>query len=108
MNPVWACILTVLIETPVLALWSARKGDELTVVVSVNVASNLLLNLFLSFFPAVAALPTVLLPEAVVVAAEYWVYRLAFGKRRGLLPVTAAANVLSFCLGLMICPLPFV
>jgi hypothetical protein len=100
-----ACALTILVETPVFALWGVRKRDELMVVVSANAVSNLLLNLSLHFVPVLAALPVLLLPEAAVVAAEYCIFRLAFGKRRGLFAVTLGANVLSFCLGLLILPL---
>lgn len=97
-----ACALTVLIETPVLALWGLRRWNELAVVASANAVTNLLLNLFLFGFPAWAALPAVLLPEAAVTVAEYGLFRLAFGQARGLLPVTLAANALSFGLGLLL------
>lgn len=102
MTPLLACALTVLIETPVLALWGLRRGNELAVVASANAVTNLLLNLFLFEFPAWAALPAVLLPEAAVTAAEYGLFRLSFGRMRGLLPVTLAANALSFGLGLLL------
>ena len=102
MTPLWACALTILIETPVLALWGARRWNELLVVAAANAATNLLLSLFLSGYPFWASLPAVLLPEAAVVAAEYGVFRLAFGRRRGLFAVTLGANVLSYTLGLLL------
>lgn len=102
MSPLLACALTVLLETPVLALWGARKWYEVLVVASANAVTNLLLNLFLGLCPAWAAIPAVLLPEAAVAAAEYGVFRLAFGRRRGLFAVTLGANVLSYCVGLLI------
>lgn len=97
-----ACALTILIETPVLAFWGLRRGNELAVVASANAVTNLLLNLFLYLCPFWAALPAILLPEAAVTAAEYGLFRLAFGRMRGLLAVTLAANALSFGLGLLI------
>ena len=102
MTPLLACALTILIETPVLALWGARRWNELLVVASANAVTNLLLNLFLGLCPFWAALPAVLLPEAAVVAAEYGVFRLAFGRRGGLFAVTLGANVLSYTLGLLL------
>ena len=43
--------------------------------------------------------------ECAVVAAEYGIYRLAFGPRRGLFWLTLAANALSYGLGLLLMPL---
>lgn len=106
MTPLLACALTVLLESPVLALWGLRRWNELAVVASANAVTNLLLNLFLGLCPAWAALPAVLLPEAAVVAAEYGLFRLAFGRRRGLFAVTLGANVLSYTLGLLLQALP--
>ena len=40
-----ACALTVLIETPFLALFGYRKRDEVVIIVCANVVTNLLLNL---------------------------------------------------------------
>ena len=97
-----ACALTILIETPFLALLGLRRRHELAVVASANAVTNLLLNLFLSVCPFWAALPAILLPELAVTAAEYGIFRLAFGQKRGLFAVTLSANALSFCLGLLI------
>ncbi|MBQ2062062.1 MAG: hypothetical protein II458_05230 [Oscillospiraceae bacterium] len=99
-----ACALTVLIETPFLALWGYRKRDELIVIVCANVVTNLLLNLLLWRVPSLYG-PAVYGLEALVVAAEFGIYRLAFGPRRGLFWLTLAANALSYGLGLLIAPL---
>ncbi len=99
-----ACALTVLIETPFLALFGYRKRDEVIIVVCANVVTNLLLNLLLWRVPSLYG-PAVYALEALVVAVEYGVYRLAFGPRRGLFWLTLAANALSYGLGLLIGPL---
>ena len=99
-----ACALTVLIETPFLALWGYRKRDELIIIVCANVVTNLLLNLLLWRVPSLYG-PAVYALEAVVVAVEYGIYRLAFGPRKGLFLLTLAANALSYGLGLLIAPL---
>ena len=99
-----ACAMTVLIETPFLAMWGYRKRDELIVIVCANVVTNLLLNLLLWRIPSLYG-PAVYGLEAVVVAAEYGIYRLAFGQRRGMLLLTLAANALSYGLGLVLMPL---
>ncbi|MBQ6116257.1 MAG: hypothetical protein IJL08_02910 [Oscillospiraceae bacterium] len=99
-----ACALTVLIETPFLALCGFRKRDEVIVIVCANVVTNLLLNLLLWRVPGLYG-PAVYGLECAVVAVEYGIYRLAFGPRRGLLLLTLAANALSYGLGLLLMPL---
>ena len=98
MSLLLACALTVLIETPYLALFGYRDRYALTVTVCVNVITNLTLNLCLRYFLPLTV-PSVLCGEIAVVAAEYVLYRIAFGKRRGLFWLTLSANVLSFGLG---------
>ena len=95
-----ACTLTVLIETPFLALFGYRRREELAVIVCANVVTNLLLNLALMLLP----LPrwSVYPLEAAVVAAEYAVYALAFGRSRRLFLLTLAANCLSYGIGLLL------
>ena len=95
-----ACALTVLIETPFLALFGYRRREELAVIVCANVVTNLLLNLALMLLP----LPrwSVYPLEAAVVAAEYAVYALAFGRSRRLFLLTLAANCLSYGIGLLL------
>ena len=93
-----ACAVTVLIETPFLALFVYRDRYALTVVICANVITNLTLNLCLRYFLPLTV-PSVLCGEIAVVAAEYVLYRIAFGARRGLFWLTLCANVLSFGLG---------
>ena len=97
-----ACALTVLIEGAFLALWGYRSRFALTVIVCANVITNLLLNLCirLAFHGDPGA--WLYLLEALVVAAEYAVYAVAFGKGRKLFALTLAANCLSCGLGLLI------
>ena len=96
-----ACALTVLIEVPFLALFGFRSRYAVTVTVCANVITNLTLNLCLRFL-----LPPSLLSlacgEIAVVLAEFVLYRIAFGKKRGLFLLTLAANVLSCRLGMVI------
>lgn len=93
--------LTVLFETPWFALWGYRKRDELLLVVCVNVVTNLLLNLFLATLGRdVGAL--IYLLEAIVVAAEYFIYAIPFGRSWKLFLLTLGANCLSYGLGLLI------
>ena len=99
-----ACFLTVLIETPLLYLWGWRDRDAVTVVICVNVISNLLLNLtLLLVFPGRGAGNWIYLLEALVVAGEYAVYALASRSSWKLLLQTFAANLISYGLGLLVC-----
>ncbi len=96
-----ACLLTVLIETPFLALWGWRGRRELAVIVCANVLTNLLLNL--SFLLGLPYRPGwIAAGELLVVAAEYAIYARAFGGSRRLLLLTLLANCLSFGFGLLL------
>lgn len=96
-----ACLLTVLIETPFLALFGYRQRDDLTIIICSNVITNLLLNLNLSlFFKDIGR--GIYLLEALVVAVEFTIYSLAYGPKRRLFILTLAANALSYSLGLLI------
>lgn len=96
-------VLTVLIETPWMYLWGLRKCDEVLLVVCVNTASNLLLNLVLGLgFGSGGAGALIYLFEAAVVAAEYGVYSLALGGGWKLFFATLFANCLSYGIGLLI------
>ncbi len=98
---VLACILTVLIETPFLALWGDRGREDLAIIACANAFTNLLLNLsFLLFLPwtplGIAA------GELAVLALECAIYARAFGPSARLFFLTLLANALSLSLGLLI------
>ena len=97
-----ACLLTVVIEGAFLAAFGYHSRFALTVIVCANVVTNLLLNLLIWLaFPAGTG-AWIYLMEAVVVAAEYGIYAIAFGKGWKLFFLTLAANCLSYGLGLLI------
>jgi len=95
--------LTVLIETPFMYLLGCRKRDELLLIICVNIATNLLLNLGLSLgFRGGEVGALIYLFEVAVVAVEYIVYALAMGRGWKLFAITLAANCLSYGIGLLI------
>ena len=101
MSILLACVLTVLIETPYLALWGYRSRGDVAVTAAANVLTNLTLNLsFLLFLPNRMSL--ILVGEVLVVAAEYAIYALAFGRSWKLFRLTLSANCLSFGIGLFL------
>lgn len=94
------CLLTVIIETCFLAALGLRNPYEIKIIVCANIVTNLTLNLALALIPSLYGWIYVL--EVLVVAAEYFIYRQAFGNTRRLFWLTLAANVLSYCIGLLI------
>jgi len=96
------CLLTVLIEGAFFALLGYRGRFSLTVIVCVNVITNLLLNLtiLLAFSGDPGA--WIYLMEGLVVLSEYAVYAAAFGRSWKLFLLTLAANCLSYGIGLLI------
>lgn len=97
-----ACLLTVLIETPFLALFGYRKRDELVIIICTNIVTNLLLNLLISIAFHGAPGLWIYAMEAAVVIAEYAVYSYGFGRSWKLFLLTFAANCLSYGIGLLI------
>lgn len=97
-----ACLLTVVIETPFLMLLGYRGRENAVIIICANVLTNLCLNMTvqLAFHgtPGLWVYPM----EALVVAAEYGIYRCAFGPSFRLLLQTLAANALSYGIGLLI------
>lgn len=97
-----ACLLTVLIETPFLAICGYRKRYDLAVIICSNVITNLLLNLLIALvfrgYPGGWIYPM----EGAVVAAEFMIYSEAFGRSLKLFFLTLAANCLSYGIGLLI------
>ena len=98
----FACLLTVVIEGGFFALLGCRDRYSLTVIVCANVITNLLLNLAIMFAFSGDPGLWIYAMEAAVVAAEYAVYRAAFGRGRKLFLLTLAANCLSYGAGLLI------
>ena len=97
MRLLWPCLLTMALETGFFALTGYRDRAFLALCLCVNAATNLTLNLLLGFLPFT---PQVVYPlELAVLALEYLAYGLALGRSRRLFWLTAAANVLSYCLG---------
>lgn len=94
------CFLTVLIETPFLWAFGLRSAAEIKIIVCANIATNLTLNLMLALIPGLYRF--ILLLEALVVAAEYFIYAKAFEPSKRLFLLTLAANALSYGLGLLI------
>ena len=96
-----ACVLTVLIETPLFFAAGWRRHDDLTIIVCANAVTNLAANLCIAYLfpPRWNVIMTV---ESVIVAAEYTVYALAFGRSKRLFLLTLLANCLSFGAGLLL------
>ena len=98
-----ACALTLLIETPFLFFCGYKGREKLLLIVCVNLATNLTMNLcFLFFVPY--GVPSVAIAEILVVAVEFFVYSAAWGRSLRLFLRTFAANALSFLLGLLLMP----
>ena len=96
-----ACIVTVAAETALFWCFGYRDPFSLKIVALANVITNLSLNIFLFFVPSMYPFPLILLPEAVVLAAEYFIYSRAFGGSLRLFLITAAANITTFIIGVL-------
>lgn len=99
MSLLLACLLTVAVETPFLMLFGYRDRNAVSIIVLLNVITNLLLNLTLALIGKTWL--SALILECLVVAAEYCVYACAFGRGRRLFFLTLGANVLSCGIGLI-------
>ena len=97
-----ACLVTVIVETALFWLFGYRSRDEILVVVCTNVITNLLLNLVLSgiFFSVWGWM--IVLGELIVIIIETAIYTFAFGRFGKVLALTAAANLLSVFIGLLL------
>ena len=94
-----ACLLTLMIEVPFLALFGYRSRNDLTITICVNVVTNLLLNLAIQLLFHGRPGAWIYLMEAFVVTAEYAVYSYAFGRGSRLFLLTLSANCLSYFVG---------
>ena len=96
-----ACGLTMAIETAYFYLAGFRDRYFLIVCLAVNAATNLTVNLVLSYTGI--SLLSVLIAEILVIFAEYAVYSLITKTSgRKLLFHTVIANVLSFSAGIVL------
>ena len=93
-------MLTALIETAVFAAAGYRRKIDLCLCASVNLLTNLALNLVLSLCGSGTG--TVVLLEILVVAAEYICYSRAYGKGNNLFPLVLFSNLLSYLIGRLI------
>ena len=98
----WACLLTVLIETPFMALCGYRGWSAIAIIICANVITNLVMNVLLALLCPQWTLGVLAVAEALVVAAEYAIYSVPFGRGRKLFMLTLAANVLSCGVGLVL------
>ncbi len=97
-----AALITVAVETLFFALLYRRDAAFLVLCAALNLATNLALNLALAYLPR-GSLSLLVYPlEALVVLVEYAVYAFACARSKRLFFLTLAANVLSYCLGLLI------
>jgi len=95
------CLLTVIIETPLMALFGWHSRKEIMTIAVVNAISNLCLNLILTFCIKDPGL-WILAMEAAVVLFEYLAYSRAFGRSARLFFATFSANCISFGLGALV------
>ena len=98
-----ACALTLLIETPFLFLSGYKRHQMLLLIVCVNLATNLTMNLCFLFFVPFCVL-TVVIAEILVVFIEFSVYSAAWGRNLRLFLLTFIANALSCLLGVFLMP----
>ena len=97
-----ACVITVVMESALFWIFGCRKKEDLMIVALANVITNLTLNLTIALIPGASGLVWVLLLEAAAVAAEYLIYRKAFGGSTGLFVLTFAANCLTYGTGVVL------
>jgi hypothetical protein len=97
-----ACLLTVLIETPFLAVCGYRSKGAIAITVCTNVITNLVMNVLLTLLCPQWTIGVLVLAEALVVVTEYLIYSVPFGRGQKLFLLTLAANALSCGLGLIL------
>lgn len=94
------CFLTVIIEL----IWFLCFGYEgilfILLCASVNIATNIALNYALSFCIA-CFVPAAIIGELIVLAVEYSMYCLAYGRSKRLFFLTLGANIMSLAIGIL-------
>ena len=89
------CLIAVIFETAFFWMFGYDSRDERTVVACTNVLTTLGMNL-LMIPNGYRSIPTVVAAELVLIAVEFAVYSIAFGRSWKLLLLTITANALSF------------
>lgn len=97
-----AAVITIGVETLLLGLLYRRDTLFLGLCASLNLATNLVLNLVLWLIPLTVRWWLVYPLELLIVAVEYAVNARACGRSGRLFLLTLAANVLSYCTGILI------
>ena len=95
------CLIAVIFETALFWMFGYDSRDERTVVACTNVLTTLGMNL-LMIPNGYRSIPTVVAAELVLIAVEFSVYSIAFGRSGKLLLLTIAANAISFGITLII------
>ena len=95
------CLIAVIVETAFFWMFGYDSRDEKTVVACTNVLTALAMN-FVMMPNGYRSIPTIVIAEVILIAVEFGIYTIAFGRSWKLLLLTIAANALSFGLGLII------
>ena len=95
------CLIAVILETAFFWMFRYDSRDEKTVVACTNVLTTIVM--YLLFFPNwYRSIPTIVMAEVILIAAEFGIYAIAFGRSWKLLLLTIAANAISFGFELLI------
>ena len=89
------CLIAVIVETGFFWMCGYDSREKMTVVACTNVLTTLGMN-FLMIPNGYRSIPTVVAAELVLIAVEFSVYSIAFGRSWKLLLLTITANALSF------------
>ena len=89
------CLIAVIFETAFFWMFGYDSRDERMVVACTNVLTTLAMNLVM--IPnGYQSIPTIVIAELILIAVEFAVYSIAFGRSWKLLLLTITANALSF------------
>ena len=94
------CLIAVFFETAFFWMFGYDSRDERTVVACTNVLTTLAMNL-LMIPNGYRSIPLVAAAVLILIAAEFGIYSIAFGRSGKLLMLTIAANAISFGIGLL-------
>lgn len=98
-----ACAVTVAVETLFFAVAGMSRPVFILLCVLANIATNLSANLLMGQLASFVNLTWfVYVVEAAVVGIEYFVYACEEGRSAKLFLLTLTANILSYCIGLML------